>query len=150
MSGAFKRPESVLLVIATLGGDFLLLERTQPAGFWQSVTGSLEPGESPRQAAGRELREETGIQVPDGILIDLRHRERFPIVPAWRARYAPEVRENLEHWFALVLPFRRLLWLNSQEHQAHCWLKGPQAAQLASSWTNRKAIRLLASLLCRG
>ena len=60
MPNPYKRPESVLLVIATLGGEFLMLERAQPAGFWQSVTGSLEPGESPRQAAGRELREEIG------------------------------------------------------------------------------------------
>jgi dATP pyrophosphohydrolase len=147
MSGAFKRPESVLLIIATLGGEFLLLERAQPAGFWQSVTGSLEPGESPRRTAGRELREETGIQVPDVALIDLRHRERFPIVPAWRARYAPEVHDNLEHWFALVLPFRRQISLNPLEHRQHGWLTARSATFLASSWTNRQAIRLLASRL---
>ncbi|HPB75976.1 MAG TPA: dihydroneopterin triphosphate diphosphatase [Chromatiaceae bacterium] len=147
MPNPYKRPESVLLVIATLGGEFLMLERAQPAGFWQSVTGSLEPGESPRQAAGRELREETGIKVPDATLIDLRHRERFPIVPAWRARYAPEVHENLEHWFALVLPFRRLINLDAQEHRQYDWPRARAATFLASSWTNRQAIRLLDSRL---
>ncbi len=79
MPDKFKRPESVLLIIATRSGDFLLLRRTQPAGFWQSVTGSLEPGETPRQAAWRELREETGLSVPTAALLDLRHRERFPM-----------------------------------------------------------------------
>ncbi len=147
MPDKFKRPESVLLIIATRSGDFLLLRRTQPAGFWQSVTGSLEPGETPRQAAWRELREETGLSVPTAALLDLRHRERFPILPAWRDRYAPNVYENLEHWFALVLPFRRLIRVNPHEHLEQGWMSAKTAATLASSWTNRKAIRFLTPLL---
>jgi len=147
MTNTFKRPESVLLVIATVAGEFLLLRRTRPAGFWQSVTGSLEPWESPRQAARRELWEETGLSLPEAALLDLRHRERFPILPAWRDRYAPQVHDNLEHWFALVLPRRRLIHLNPTEHQEDCWLPAPGAAALVGSWTNRKAIRLLAGLL---
>lgn len=142
-----KRPESVLLILATRKGEFLLLRRVHPPGFWQSVTGSLEPGETPRQAAGRELREETGLNMPDRALIDLHHRERFPILPAWRARYAPEVHENLEHWFALVLPRRRLIRINPREHLELHWLPAPVAIRQASSWTNRKAIRLLDSRL---
>ena len=51
----FKRPESVLVVVYTQQLDVLLICRQKPAGFWQSVTGSLEPGETPSQAAGREL-----------------------------------------------------------------------------------------------
>ncbi len=147
MTQQFKRPESVLLVIATLAGEFLLLRRTRPADFWQSVTGSLESWESPRQAARRELWEETGLSVPEAALLDLNHRERFPILPAWRDRYAPQVHDNLEHWFALVLPRRRLIRLNPGEHQEDCWLPAPGAITLARSWTNRKAIRLLVGLL---
>ncbi|MGB8146224.1 MAG: dihydroneopterin triphosphate diphosphatase [Chromatiaceae bacterium] len=147
LTAAFKRPESVLLVIATFAGEFLLLRRTRPVGFWQSVTGSLEPGENPRQAARRELWEETGLSLPEAALLDLNHKERFPILPAWRERYAPQVHDNLEHWFALVLPLRRLIRINPSEHQEACWLPAPGAAGLARSWTNRQAIRLLASLL---
>ncbi len=147
MTQPCKRPESVLLVIATFASEFLLLRRTRPADFWQSVTGSLEPGEGPRQAARRELWEETGLSVPEAALLDLHHRERFPILPAWRNRYAPQVHDNLEHWFALVLPRRRLIRLNSSEHREDCWLPAPGAVTLARSWTNRKAIRLLAGLL---
>jgi len=57
----YKRPESVLVVIHTPRGEVLLLRRRQPADFWQSVTGSLEWGESTAQAARRELAEETGF-----------------------------------------------------------------------------------------
>ena len=71
-------------MIATFAGEFLLLRRTRPVGFWQSVTGSLEPGENPRQAARRELWEETGLSLPEAALLDLNHKERFPILPAWR------------------------------------------------------------------
>jgi lipoyl(octanoyl) transferase len=38
----------------------LLKRRPEKGGFWQIVTGRVEPGESPAQAAAREVREETG------------------------------------------------------------------------------------------
>ena len=140
---AYKRPESVLVVVLTWSGEFLLLRRSEPAGFWQSVTGSLEAGEGARLAAVRELREETGLQVSPSRLFDLRRGERFPILPAWRARYAPGVRYNHEHWFALMLPGRRLIRLHPGDHLEYRWVSARQAAFLASSWTNRKAILAL-------
>lgn len=139
---ACKRPESVLVVVTTRQGEVLMLRRTRPADFWQSVTGSLEWGESPVGAARRELYEETGIMAGDG-LIDLRHSVTFPILPAWRSRYAPSARVNREHWFALTLPYRRQPRLHLDEHTEYRWLPHAQAARLASSWTNRDAIRWL-------
>ncbi len=135
----YKRPESVLVVVATVAGEVLMLRRTRPADFWQSVTGSQRWGESPRQAALRELREETGIQAGSA-LIDLRHSEQFPIIAAWRYRYGPAVQYNREHWFAIRLSGRRLIRRNPEEHAEHCWLPWPRAARLANSWTNRDAI----------
>ncbi len=135
----YKRPESVLVVVHTRAGEVLMLRRTQPAGFWQSVTGSLEWGESPRHAAERELREETGL-LAAGRLVDCRRQVRFPIVRAWRRRYAPDVRFNLEHQFRLELPGRRLIRLDPREHREYRWLPKERAARLASSWTNRDAI----------
>ena len=130
------------MVVYTRGGEVLLLRRTQPAGFWQSVTGSLRWGESPVQAARRELYEETGIMAGSG-LQDLRHTESFPIVPPWRSRYAPQHRYNLEHWFALPLLARRLIRRNPQEHALYRWAPADRAAQMVGSWTNRKAIQAL-------
>ncbi|MGE5153931.1 MAG: dihydroneopterin triphosphate diphosphatase [Bdellovibrio bacteriovorus] len=138
----FKRPQSVLVVICTRGGEFLMLRRAQPSRFWQSVTGSLRPGESPRLAAVREVLEETGLEVGSA-LIDLRRSVLFPIVRAWQARYAPRVHFNREYWFALILETRRLIRLNPEEHLEYRWLPARRAAALASSWTNRDAIRSL-------
>ena len=135
----YKRPESVLVLVYTSLGDVLMLRRTRPTQFWQSVTGSLNWGESPRQAALRELYEETGLR-PSHLLADCRRWVRFPIVEPWRRRYAPGTRTNLEHWFRLQLPDHRLVRLNPAEHTGMRWLPLDRAARLASSWSNRQAI----------
>lgn len=141
----FKRPISVLVVVFTVAGEFLLMHRTRPEGFWQSVTGSLRPGESPRCAALRELKEETGLLGASG-LIDLRQSRLFPIIKAWRARYRDGVCFNREHWFAVRLSHRRVIHLNPTEHSQFLWLPIDKALALAGSWTNRDAMRLLVSM----
>lgn len=138
----YKRPESVLVVVRTRAGEVLLLERIRPRGFWQSVTGSLEWGESAAAAAVRELREETGL-VAGGALVDLKRGERFRIVPPWKARYGPGVWLNTEHWFAVELPGRRMVRLHRLEHRQCRWLAAAEAARRATSWTNRRAIRAI-------
>ena len=135
-----KRPESVLVLVCTRAGEILLLERSRPRGFWQSVTGSLEWGETAAAAAARELFEETGLHAGSR-LVDLRHGERFPIVPPWRARYGPSAHTNLEHWFVLELPARRSIRISRREHRQYRWLNAAQAERRATSWTNRKIIR---------
>jgi len=136
----------VLVVVYTQQGAILLLHRSEPRGFWQSVTGSLKWGESSRQAARRELFEETGLQA-GAALEDWGHSVRFPIISPWRRRYAPGARFNREHWFGLCLPSRRLVRLNPDEHSEYRWLPVEGALRLASSWTNREALRALAERL---
>ncbi|MET0076070.1 MAG: dihydroneopterin triphosphate diphosphatase [Candidatus Thiodiazotropha lotti] len=142
--GDYKRPESVLVVVYTQAGQVLMMRRVRPKHFWQSVTGSLEWGESAAQAARRELYEETGIMAGDR-LIDLRQQVSFPILPAWRTRYAAAAHSNKEHWFGLQLPSRRIPILQANEHSEYRWVSSDQALRMASSWTNRKAIRYLIS-----
>jgi dATP pyrophosphohydrolase len=135
----YKRPESVLVLVYTLAGRVLLLRRRQPADFWQSVTGSLEWEESdPLGTAYRELREETGLQ---GVVIeDCGIINRFPILPAWRSRYQPGVRDNTEYVFKTILPECLPIRLNPEEHGEYAWLERDAAATRVSSYTNRDAI----------
>jgi dATP pyrophosphohydrolase len=135
----FKRPESVLVVIYTATGKILLLRRADDPDFWQSVTGSLLWEETePRQAAVRELREETGLEATG--LQDAGLTHRYTILPQWRHRYAPEVKENTEYVYFLALPAEKVITLNSAEHTEYGWYSFDEAASKVFSWTNREAI----------
>ena len=135
----YKRPESVLVVIYTVSGEVLLLERRRPPGFWQSVTGSLAWDETPAEAAIREVREETGLLVQDQ-LVDCGYSNRFEILPAWRSRYAPGVGWNTEHVFRVELAEVAPIRLSGLEHLRFDWLPARQALDRVSSHTNRTAI----------
>jgi dATP pyrophosphohydrolase len=133
-----RRPESVLIVIYTAGGEFLLMERRRPPGFWQSVTGSLEWGEQADGAARREVIEETGIT--QGVLVNLQWTQVYEILPAFGKVYAPGVTLNLEHAFSLRLTERVPVVLSESEHVQYRWVPALEALDTVSSSTNRAVI----------
>jgi len=135
---AYRRPESVLVVIHTDGSEFLLLERCRPPGFWQSVTGSMEWGESADVAARREVIEETGIT--QGVLVNLQWTQVYEILPAFDKVHAPGVTLNLEHAFSLRLQKRVPITLSDSEHVQYRWASATEALDTVSSSTNRAVI----------
>lgn len=137
----FRRPESVLVVVHTPDLDCLLLERVEPRGFWQSVTGTLRWNETPEECAAREIKEETGLE-PNG-LRDAHVQRSFPIMPAWRSRYAPGVERNVEHLMYLEVPEIGPVRLEPTEHVAYLWLPVEAAIEKVASWTNREALQRL-------
>lgn len=138
-----KIPESVLVVIHTSDLQVLLIERADKAGFWQSVTGSLDAADEPLlQTATRELFEETGI-VADGHTIALRdwHMSNvYEIYPVWRHRYAPGVTHNTEHVFSVCVPRDIAITLSQREHLNFEWLPYLEAADRCFSSSNAEAI----------
>jgi len=139
-----KLPLSVLVVVHTASLEVLLLERESRAGFWQSVTGSLDRVDEPlAAAAAREVAEETGIDAAAGTLTRWPVANTFEIYARWRHRFAPGVTHNTEHVFGLALPGRPPVRLSPQEHTAFAWLPWREAAQKCFSWSNRDAIVML-------
>jgi len=71
----------------------LMLHRRFPPnqGLWNGVGGHIEPGETPREAAVREIEEETGYQVTDPRFAGLLTWEGFEIPPGAIAIFIADV-----------------------------------------------------------
>jgi dATP pyrophosphohydrolase len=136
----------VLVVIYTDGGDVLLLKRSQPFEFWQSVTGSIRSGESHAAAARRELSEETGL-TDEGTLIYTGISRQFAIDPRWRDRFPPGTVENVEYEYHYRLADRLSVSLSDDEHSECEWLPVDEAADRVWSWTNKEALQQLMVIL---
>ena len=143
MAKRYKIPVSVLVVIHTPDLQVLLLERADRPGFWQSVTGSQNKGETLVQTAQREVSEETGLDASRCELADWGKQNEFEIYQRWRGRYAPGITHNTEHVFSLQVPYPMPVTLAPREHLRYEWLPWRHAADKAFSWSNADAIREL-------
>ncbi|GAA0951645.1 NUDIX hydrolase [Actinocorallia libanotica] len=72
-------------LVVLRSGPFLLLVFDNARGQWELPGGMIDPGETPHQAAVRELREETGQEVD---ALRLAGHARFRLGPERRLEYA--------------------------------------------------------------
>jgi dihydroneopterin triphosphate diphosphatase len=142
----FKTPISALVLIHTPDLQVLIMERADKAGFWQSVTGSVEGDETPHQAAIREVLEETGLDANQYDLQDWQASNVYEIYPHWRHRYASGVVENTEYLFGLELPTKLPIKLAPDEHLRYEWVNWREAATRVFSWTNVDALKRLGEM----
>jgi dihydroneopterin triphosphate diphosphatase len=140
----YKIPISVLVVIHTADLQVLLMERADHPGYWQSVTGSQEPGETLRETVIREVAEETGLDATQFELSDGHRQNVYEIYPQWRHRYAPGVTHNTEHVWRLQLPHPMPITLAAREHLNYAWHPYREAAEKCFSPSNAEAILGLA------
>jgi dihydroneopterin triphosphate diphosphatase len=122
------------------------MERADKAGFWQSVTGSVEGDETPYQAAIREVKEETGLDALAYDFQDWQASNVYEIYPHWRHRYAPGVTSNREHLFGLCLPSPLPVQLAPDEHTQYAWVDWQEASKRVFSWTNVDALKRLGEM----
>ncbi|MEE9332067.1 MAG: dihydroneopterin triphosphate diphosphatase [Methylophilaceae bacterium] len=141
-----KTPISALILIHTPDLQVLIMERADKAGFWQSVTGSVEGDETPSQAAIREVKEETGLEALEYDFQDWHASNIYEIYPHWRHRYAEGVTENIEHLYGLQLPSQLPIELAPEEHVRYQWVDWREAAQRVFSWTNIDALKRLGNI----
>ena len=138
----YKNNQSVLVVIyAKDTNRVLMLQRQDDPDFWQSVTGTIESGETPKNTAIRELWEEVRLEISENstALFDCKESIEFEIFPHFRYKYAPNVTHCREHWFLLAMEqeFEPVL----SEHLAYRWVSPEQAIQMTKSSNNAEAIR---------
>lgn len=135
-----RRPESALVVIYDQQGRVLVLQRQDDSTFWQSVTGTLEPGEQAGTTALREVLEETSIDIVASAytLVDHQHTNQYIIRKRWQHRYPPGTTTNTEHVFSVQVAGDDLIQLS--EHTAFLWLNKADAMTKVWSETNRQAI----------
>lgn len=122
--------------------EFLVLRRAaggRSPGSWETVHGTIEPGETPVDASLRELREETGFTPQRFFNLSrteafYQHRtDELAVIPAFAAFVDPAARPAL-----------------SSEHDAHVWL-APGAARERFSWPReRRALDDILSILGGG
>ncbi len=138
MRGPQRRTISGAIVRRNPSGlRVLLLHRAPHRGdFWQIVTGRIEPGESPADAASRELCEETGQRLA---VRELGYRHSFalgdevPPLVVEETAFAAEWRDG-EDVRLDPSEHDRCEWVSLDEAQARLPFRGLQlAARLASS-----------------
>lgn len=136
----YRRAESALVVIYDRQRRVLVLQRNDDSDFWQSVTGTLEPGEEAIHTARREVCEETGIDIHacGYCLVDCHQCNRYKIRPRWQHRYPPNTHFNRECVFSLEVSGEDHIALT--EHSSYLWLDKTQAMEKVWSNTNRQAI----------
>ncbi|HJW73435.1 MAG TPA: lipoyl(octanoyl) transferase LipB [Geothrix sp.] len=127
------------------GPEILMMLRCPEHGcWWQSVTGMMEPGETPEQTAHRELMEETGLT---GTLRPLGLSHSFWVDPAIVRFPDDEPRFNTEICFSMEVPLDAEVRLEPSEHSEFLWC-GLEEAHERMKWEGSKAaLRLLEKAL---
>jgi lipoyl(octanoyl) transferase len=120
-------------------GKVLLMRRSEArGGFWQQVTGRIEPGEGAAAAARRELREETGADLP---VRPLDYVHGFALGGSLAGRSGERLSTGQETAFAADLPegFEPRL---SEEHEAWGFFEPPEAIARLPWAGLRRSVRL--------
>jgi dATP pyrophosphohydrolase len=138
----YKIPVSTLVLVHTPDLRGLLLGRADFSGYWQSVTGSQEPGEACATPPRASCWKRPASTRAYGGVATGKYRTSTKL-SSWRHRYPPGTTQNTEHVFALEVPETVRVTLNPREHHAHVWLPWKEAAPKCFSWSNRAAIEAL-------
>ena len=136
----FVEPELRTISLTVLGEDgrVLLLHRLpERGGFWQTLTGRREPGESALAAAARELHEETSFapRLEEIVALDYVHSFALGQDQMTRPRFAEETAFT-------VRVARSDPSLDLREHDAFRWCTVDEALALLPFAGLRRALRL--------
>ena len=129
------------------GPELLVMLRRPDQGlWWSSVTGMIEPGETPEAAAHRELLEETGLT---GTLTSLGFSHSFWMDPRILGLPPGEPRYNTELCFQMEVAPEARVQLALDEHTEYRWCGFAEARDLMLWEGSKAALDLLGRKLVR-
>jgi len=137
------RPPTIRLVkVLVHDGERVLLlhRRVERGNFWQPITGSIEEGESPLDAARREMREETGH---DREPLDLALAQSFMIESQWLESRYPSPIIASEIGFTAELDSHLGIRIDPLEHDTWGWFTFAQAYERIRWSDDREALERL-------
>ena len=116
--------------------DKILLIKHTRLGTWLPVGGELNPGETPLEAARRELREETGLE---GHFPALENIEGTPPgLIGYEEHLAGSKGLHMNFVFVAIVPHDTIM--PNREFDEHRWVRGPD--EVESPTNVRQLVRL--------
>ncbi len=109
-----KKVEGAVVVVYKKSGEhprFAVLKREMNWEGWELVKGKVEPGESPKDTAKREVEEETGIEPEEVVSLDTVHK--------WEYQREGEKHEAEYDAFMARVPDDAYIDVNSNEVGEH-------------------------------
>lgn len=141
-----RGPDEVMVAVYRRRGsrrEFLVLRRVpERLGYWGLVAGGVEAGETPIEAAERELAEEVGFE-PETELTELGLSLGYELADepaAVRARFDPTVERVALHAFAVEVPVGWEPRLDT-EHDEYRWCLLEEAVTAMVYESPREALR---------
>jgi len=122
-----RLPQEVFVVVRR-GTEYLVVHRSPRGGaYWHGIAGGVESGESPAEAAARELREETGL---DAEPVEIAEPFAYLLAdePDYQARF-PGVDAITVSCFLVDVPAGWEPLLND-EHDDYRWCTQDDAVEL--------------------
>jgi len=137
------RPETLRLIKVLVHDDdrvLLLHRRPERGNFWQPITGGIEDGESPAEAARREVLEETGNRgEPEAMGIT----QSFMIESQYLSSRYPSPIIASEVGFAASIDSRLPIRMDPDEHDEYGWFTFAEAYERIRWTDDREALEVL-------